>query len=146
MEDENIVKLLNILIVSLTVVLLILLVPLTLAYFNESPKNIQEITESCKNGNISEISSCVVKITSEFYKYNEENVGKNLTFDELKEEGCVCSSWSDYYNEIGKSLGYSTENLTIPVSGYIYHRVSLWSNEEGYCVIDQTKASCFEFN
>lgn len=145
MEDENVIRLLNMAIVSLTVALLILLVPLTLAYFSEAPKNIQEISESCKNRNISETSSCVVKITSEFYKYNEENMGKNLTFDELKEEGGVCSSWSDYYNEIGKGLGYNTENLTIPVSGSIYHRLSIWSNEEGYCVIDQTKVSCFKF-
>ncbi len=146
MENENIVNLLNLLISLLVVSLLILLIPITFAYFNENPKSIQEIAEFCKEGNISEASSCVVKVTSGFYKYNEENIGKNLTFDELILQGGVCSSWSDYYNEIGKNLGYNTENLTIPVSGNVYHRISIWSNEEGYCVIDQTKVSCFDFS
>ncbi len=146
MEDESITRLINVAIVLLVAILLTMLIPLTLAYFNDSPKSIQEISEFCNKENISEASSCVVKITSEFYKYNEENIGKNLTFDELKEEGGVCSSWSDYYNEIGRSLGYNTSNVTVPISGFVYHRLSVWSDENGYCILDQTEFSCFDFN
>src|SRR3989344_6675731 len=110
MKDRNIKILLNISAVLLSVIFVILLLPFIFAYFNEDPQNIQEIVETCNGGNISETSSCVVKITSRFYKYNEENIGKNLTFDELKEEGGVCSSWSNYYGEIGGNLGYNAKN------------------------------------
>ena len=143
MKDKDVLKILNILLIVFTLALIVLVTPIILAKINASDiSSVEDVENSCKGLSIEEASSCVVKETSSFYKYNIDNVGKNLTFDELKEEGGVCSSWSDYYTEIGKNLGYNAKNVLIPVSENIYHEFSVWSNEESYCVIDQTSINC----
>jgi hypothetical protein len=130
----------------LFITILILLIPLTLAYFNETPQSIEEVANYCKGKNLSESTSCVVKITSKFYKYNLDNIGREMTFEQLKEEGGVCSSWSDYYSQIGELLGYKSRNITIPLSKEVSHEFSVWSDENGYCILDQTEVSCFDLN
>mgnify|MGYP001582613648 CR=1 FL=1 len=143
MKDKDILKLLNLLLVVLILVLIILVTPIILAKFNNyNISDINDIANSCRDKSIEDAGSCTVKITSGFYKYNIENVGRDLTFSELKEEGGVCSSWSEYYTEIGKNLGYNAENVIIPISGNTYHEFSVWSNEEAYCVFDQTSINC----
>ena len=125
--------------------LLILAVPLILGYLDDDVDDIQDVIDSCNNMSLSDASSCTTKVTSGFYKYNLDNIGKEIDFQTLKEEGGVCSSWSDYYNNVGKSLGYNTENVIIYISGNLYHEFNVWSNEERYCILDQTEVYCFEF-
>ena len=96
----------------------------------------------CRESNLEEAGSCAVKVTSGFYKYNIGNVGRELAFSELKEEGGVCSSWSEYYTEIGRDLGYNAENIIIPISENTDHEFSVWSNEEAYYVLDQIEVNC----
>jgi hypothetical protein len=130
---------------ALIITLIILATPLIVAQFKEKPADIQEIINSCSNMSMIDASSCVAGITNGFYKYNFDNVGTELTFNELVEEGGVCSNWSDYYSELGASLGYNTENIVIKIDEGFYHEFSVWSSKEQYCVIDQTEVSCFEF-
>ena len=115
-----------------------------MAYFEETPKNMEEIISSCQNLNLKDSGKCVIDITDNFYKYNLENVGKNLNFNELKEQGGVCSNWSEYYSELGNKLGFNTRNIIIPLSNDLYHAFSVWSSDNGYCVLDQIKISCIE--
>ncbi len=68
-----------------------------------------------------------------------------LDFETLKEQGGVCTSWSDYYNEIGQGLGFYTENIIIKVEDGLSHEFNVWSNEDKYCILDQTEVICIEF-
>lgn len=145
MKDKDFLRLLNTLLVVFIITLVILITPIILAKFdNYEISGINNVANSCRDSGLEDAGSCVVKITSGFYKYNVENVGKDLTFSQLKEDGGVCSSWSDYYTEIGKNLGYNAENVIIPISGNTYHEFSVWSNEEAYCILDQTDLNCTE--
>ena len=131
------------LLIVLFAMLLILITPLILGYFNSQDYNsVEDIANACKNTSLQDSASCVVDITKGFYKYNLDNVSKTLSFEELKEQGGVCTSWSAYYSDIGKNLGFNTKKVIIPVEGNIYHEFSVWSAEDAYCILDQTKAMC----
>jgi hypothetical protein len=135
-------KVTEIVIAIFVIAFFILAIPLAIAYFDNAPENVQDIANSCLNMDVKGSGQCAVGITQGFYKYNLDNAGKKLTFDELKAQGGVCSSWSDYYSEIGKELGFKTRNVIIPVSDSVSHEFSVWSSEEAYCVLDQTDLMC----
>jgi len=143
-SKEKVDRILNAILAVAVIALLVLIIPFVIAYFEKTPENVEEIVASCQNRGVEDSSKCVLDITKGFYKYNIDNVSQDLTFDELKEEGGVCSSWSDYYSDIGKSLGFNTKNVVIPVEGNVYHEFSVWSAEDAYCVLDQTEVMCVE--
>lgn len=133
-------------ILSVLVVLLLIVVAIPFAFSSTEDKSIglEEIKESCSGLDIFESSSCVLDLTRGFYKYNLDNLGKSLDFETLQYEGGVCSSWSDYYKDIGDDFGFNTKNVLIKTSEN-YHEYNVWSNEEGYCIMDQTKSFCVKF-
>ena len=133
-------------ILSVLVVLLLIVVAIPFAFSSTEDKSIslEEIKESCSGLDIFESSSCVLDLTRDFYKYNLDNLGKSLDFETLQYEGGVCSSWSDYYKDIGDYFGFNTKNVLIKTSEN-YHEYNVWSNEEGYCIMDQTKSFCVKF-
>jgi len=116
--------------------------PMVMAKFSDKPDTIEGIISSCKDLDLKNSSECVLGITKDFYKYNIDNVGRTLSFPELRDEGGVCSSWSEYYSEIGKNLGFSTRDIIVPIDDYSVHEFSVWSSETGYCILDQTKLMC----
>lgn len=135
----------SILLVLVALLLIVLIIPLVFSYVNETEiRDLDDIKESCSGLNIFESSNCVLKTTKNFYKYNLDNIGKTLDFQTLKEEGGVCSSWSDYYDDLGDEFGFNTKNVLIKTSEN-YHEFNVWSNEEGYCIMDQTKSFCVKF-
>lgn len=144
-NKDYLLGILDFTLIILSVILLILVTPLILGYFSNEVNDIQDVSDACLNIDLLDASECAVEITSRFYKYNIDNLGKDLDFQTLKEEGGVCSSWSDYYNEVGKNLGYNTENVVIHMFDNVYHEFNVWSNEDSYCVLDQTQVTCFGF-
>jgi len=144
-DKDYILVILDFTAIILSVIILILITPVILGYFSDEANDIMDVSNACLDMDILDASECATEITSRFYKYNEDNLGKELDFQTLKEEGGVCSSWSDYYGEVGENLGYNTRNVLIHISGNLYHEFNVWSNEDGYCVLDQTKVTCFEF-
>jgi len=144
-KNQKTIKIIDAILVISILAIVILATPLILAKFKDNPKSIQEILNSCMNQNIENSSKCVINATSGFYKYNLDNIGKDLTFSQLVDEGGVCSNWSEYYSNLGENLGYNSENVFIKISDGIYHEFSVWSNDESYCVIDQTEFHCFDF-
>ena len=114
---------------------------------SENPESINEIINKCSNQSLFESSECVRDEILTFYKYNDSNTGKDLTFEELIEEGGVCSSWADLYCSIGKEIGFNTKRTTILMGDYnnesLGHAFCVWGdviNEEkgGYVILDQT--------
>ena len=145
-SKDHTIKILDTLLVISVLALIVLVTPLILAQLGNdgNPESMEEVINSCSDLSLKEAGQCAVENTRNFYQYNLENIGTEISFSELVEEGGVCSNWSHYYTELGESLGYNTEDKIIRLSGNLYHEFSVWSNEESYCILDQTELSCFE--
>ncbi len=129
--------------IVLTLLLFVLSAPIVMAEFETNDfEDVEGIAEFCVDIDILGASTCAVDATKEFYQYNLDNIGRELDFQTLKDQGGVCSSWSDYYNQIGEKLGYNTEEVIVKTEEGLYHQFSVWSNQEKYCVIDQTEVFC----
>jgi hypothetical protein len=150
---------------NLIMIILILSSILIYFYFEENSFSVsktekaQEIINNCNSSAIVKSAECVNAHIRQFFKYNISNVGKKLGFNELKEQGGVCSNWAELYCDIGKDLGFYTrkvdniltgyENLTINNKTKEYktsHVFCLWSNQDAYVVLDQTNIFKFEFD
>lgn len=143
-DIERKIMILNIVIVIGILAIVALATPLILAKFSPNePQSINDILNACINKDLQSSSSCVIDQTQGFYKYNINNLGKQLNFSQLVSQGGVCSNWSQYYTELGQDLGFEAKNVIIPTSGDSYHEFSVWSDKSGYCIIDQTQAQCF---
>jgi len=145
-DQKYVVGAIDAAIAILFLLLLVISMPLVKGYFDDREFNdVLDISKACSSLNIIESTECATKITKSFYKYNIDNLGKELDFQTLKKDGGVCTSWSDYYNEIGQNLGYNTENVIIKISDDLSHEFNVWSNENQYCIIDQTESICIGF-
>ena len=109
---------------------------------NQEPAEIRDMINSCSNMSIFESAKCVNDKVKIFYSYNESNVGEDLSFEELKEYGGVCSHYANLYCEIGEELGFNIERPVIKTEDY--HAFCIWSDETGYVILDQRKISYTE--
>lgn len=100
------------------------------------------IIEKCNNKPLDDSASCAVHEIRKFFKYNLSNRWRNMTFDELKEEGGICWQWAQLYQEIGLRLNFYATTKVIYKNSTTTHMITIWSNDDGYCVIDQTGYWC----
>jgi len=125
-----------------------------LSDLNISEKTMSEINENdiinaCKNKSIFDAGMCAKSIVHANFYYNISNIGRDMTWEELKEEGGVCKQYAELYEEIGDELGFyskkfvftTSENSTLTKK----HAIAIWSNEEGYVVLDQQTSFKFKF-
>lgn len=99
----------------------------------------------CNNASLSTTSECLKTELKTFYKYNFTNVGKIMSFEELKEKGGVCSHYADWYAEQANQKGFFTKEITIDVNESASHVFTVISNSEGYCILDQLNTDCNYF-
>lgn len=100
---------------------------------------------NCEGLDLKNTALCLKAELSEFYNYNPNNLGVELSFEELIEQGGVCSHYSDWYNSRAEDLGFYTERVIIDVNEELAHAFSVISNDEGYCILDQLNIWCTEF-
>lgn len=93
--------------------------------------------DECMNKSLFQSSKCALNYVKSFYEYNISNMGKSLTLNELKSEGGVCTHYSKIYDRIGKEAGFYTTEVIIWNSPNSRHIFSVWSNKEGYVILDQ---------
>lgn len=104
------------------------------------------ITESCEGLDLFETSECLNSNVRGLFKFNISNIGKELTFEELKEQGGVCSHYADLYYEAGEELGFNMKRVNVytdktqPIN--IRHAFTVISGKEGYCVLDGRNMNC----
>lgn len=97
-----------------------------------------EIVEVCSGLDLFKTAWCLNKNVKTFYSYNISNIGKVLTFDQLKVEGGVCEHYSALYQYLAEQLGYEGETIDFfPSDLEIGHTFFIMYNKEGYCVLDQ---------
>ncbi|MEM4260847.1 MAG: hypothetical protein QXG00_06425 [Candidatus Woesearchaeota archaeon] len=102
---------------------------------------------NCSNLSLINTSYCLNEELKGFYKYNISNLGKDLTLEQFKAEGGVCSTAVVYFErrfkEINKSFYIETPLMKINQTNN--HQVLIVSNEEGWCLLDQTVIGCIAF-
>ena len=101
--------------------------------------------ESCINLTLKQTAHCMVTITKPIYKYNITPDSWDLTFKELKSRGGDCKDWTEYYISIADTLGFYADLVKIDVNKTAAHDLTVISNEEGYCIIDQLYYICTPF-
>lgn len=111
---------------------------------NLTYSNVEYDYTKCNMHNIVIDAGCFNRYVNSFYHYNISNVGKSLSFKQLKEEGGVCRHYTDIYNQIGEEMGYKTKEIDIRYKN-MSHVFSLIYNEDGYCLLDQVSYYCFGF-
>jgi len=118
---------------------------------------------NCTGLNLINTEQCLRESLSLLYKYNISNTGKKLNLEQLKTEGGVCSHYSDWYRDnivsiggkfedqdqvthiINDSRNYYTTQCEIRVDTIKNHIVTIISNNEGYCILDQLNNFCWRF-
>jgi hypothetical protein len=115
--------------------------------------NITQLIKDCSRKSVIEASECARKHISSFYYYNISNVGREMSFDEIRAMGAVCSQYAQLYCSMGEKIGFHTELVSIKTSedsnssGFIQymHQFCIWSSEEAYVILDQDKKEVFVF-
>ena len=113
------------------------------AYIDYKFKNIEveiskDIVENCEDKDLHGTTLCLRNNIDEIYKFNISNVGIELSFEELKEQGGVCTHYSILYIESARSLGYAADYHIIDMRNKSSdHMMATISDETGYCLVDQ---------
>lgn len=97
------------------------------------------VVPRCEGKDLEGTAQCLQSYVNTFYKYNESNLGRLLTLDELKSQGGVCTHWSRAYTELAGSLGYKTQEVTIYYNESGHRFAVLYTPQEyGYCIMEQS--------
>ncbi len=103
------------------------------------------IDNNCNKTDIFTNAECLNNKLGQWWYYNISNIGKELSLEELKEKGGVCSHATEWFlNNINNSIFY-TERVLIKINKSKYHTFAIMSNEQGYCLLDQKIIQCFGF-
>lgn len=108
--------------------------------FSRATVNVAYYKE-CNNLSIQETSDCLINYVRPFYNYTIRD-DTYATLDDLKANGGDCSDYSKLYNEMARSLGFSSEVVIMKTGYRNKHAVVIISNGEGYCIIDQVFRHC----
>lgn len=114
---------------------------------NYSLNSEQQLIDECQNMSPTELAEHMTKAVSTIYKYKKVPDGlAYTTFEELKQRGGDCQSYSIFYVRVARELNYYAEIITIrskPNERHIYARI--W-NHEGFCIIDALDYFCKEYS
>jgi len=120
----------------ISVIVIIGFVSIFVWKYNEIPTSEREIVKNCEGLNLKKTAFCLVENIETFFVYNGSNIPES--FNSLKEYGGICGDWADLYISLGDKLGFFTESLTMRITNIEGHRIAIISNDEGFCILDQT--------
>jgi len=120
---------------------------------------VQDIIEDCNNLTLFKSAFCIKKHIKKIYKYKETDDDIDLTFEQLKEQGGDCKNWAELYCDIGDELNFNSKyvsfliglrnitegNLTRRERSFA-HAICIWSNSDGYVVLDGNSFSYNDFD
>ena len=115
-------------------------------YVFDNSSNIDVIVSYCNSsGDISDKIFCVRNITESFFSYNVTNDTVVLSFSDLVTRGGDCLNWNNYWNDIASRMGFSVNPVLFRINDTHSHIMSIYSNNEGYCAVDQLNVNCFNY-
>lgn len=97
----------------------------------------------CQNLSLKDSAICLRDWESEFYNYTiRDDTIKSL--DDIKQNGGDCFDYNEnLYVNAGDTLGFNMTTSTMHI-GDSLHVITIMSNEEGYCILDQiNNPSCY---
>ncbi len=95
--------------------------------------------------NIFDSVKCFNYEIKKIYKYNLTDDNITLNVSQLKERGGDCKNWATLYELLGQKKGYNTKAIIIPIDKGSSHRFAVIYNDEGYCIADQKRIFCVEY-
>lgn len=104
----------------------------------------EDIVKECKNKSLGDTAECLTAHTMKFFKYTETDDKIDLTFEQLKSYGGDCKDWSDFYISVLSELGFHSKYVDMPIDQFVGHRFVVFSNEEGYVILDQLRYEVHE--
>lgn len=107
------------------------------------------ITYQCSNDSLENTSRCLLQRIQPYYFYNISNKdNKNLTDEQLFEQGSVCWRWADYFTQEFRKYGFWATNVIINETNGTRHEFTISSykdgNKDAYCINDQLALFCFK--
>jgi len=104
----------------------------------------ESIVEDCKDKKLKATANCLAKNIKKIYKFTstDDDIAKNMTFEEIKEVGTDCTGWAYLYLRLAKKLEYDASTIRIDSDGKA-HRTMIINNKEGFCVINFKHVECF---
>lgn len=126
-------------------------------------KEKSDIYNKCSNLDLLTTSKCLNEDLRIFYKYNLSNVEKQLSLDELKNQGGVCKNWADYivdkFIELGsrenkegkpiimesKPYKFYVKEVNIQIDNETSHVITIASNSQGFCLFSNANYQCWRF-
>lgn len=107
------------------------------------PQSEKEITESCSNLTLQDTARCLVGNIDTFYNFTITDDNEYRSLDDLKKVGGDCLDYSLLYNRLINQLGFYGSHHIIDINNTSGHAFATMSDEEGYCILDQTNYRCF---
>lgn len=118
--------------------------------FNESYPN-------CSNMSLEDTSFCLNNFVRKNFIYNSTDDSINLTISDLLERGGDCKDWTDFYASYFEEYGFKnikrvrlniTKEFDEESNKFISNRhvFLIVGNSLGYCNIDMTELTCFEYD
>lgn len=102
--------------------------------------------ENCSNLSLSQTASCLRSELSNWYYYNYSNIGKDLTLEQLKKEGGVCTHYTAWYIKQMSDYGFYAQKVYIDLNGTYAHAFAVASMNNTYCILDQTIIKCVDLD
>lgn len=101
----------------------------------------KKIIDSCSGKSLEGSVNCIVRKVELVYKYKVQPDNKNMTLEEISEEGGDCYDYSLLYARLGNGLGFNystTFGFNMDRKG---HRITIISDGNDYCIVDQFSPS-----
>ena len=97
----------------------------------------------CNNLSLENTTECLRDYISTFYNYTIRT-DEIRTIEDIKLNGGDCYDYNKLYERLGNEFGFDTFSFRIYV-GELPHRITIISDETGYCLLDQLyEINCFE--
>lgn len=86
-----------------------------------------------------------VEEVNKYYNYNEDNKGKSLSIEELKEQGGVCWHYDKWYKEMAKEDGFISRSREVNLFTNGRHVYTEISSQKGFCIVSNNElVGCWE--
>jgi len=106
---------------------------------------VKKIVDFCDNRTLRESAYCVRDYISIIYKYKVTPDNETLTFEELKINGGDCRNWNELWVFIMNEYEFDIRQIIIDVDEISAHIFSIFSDESGYCLVDQRSVQCYGY-
>jgi hypothetical protein len=101
------------------------------------------ILENCNNLSLEETAKCLNNYVKTIYKYKKTDDKKEITLEELKQNGGDCLNWAKLYISLIDDLEFYSSLQIIDIDETTAHAYAVISDNTGYCILEQKNMECF---